>query len=110
MILLAMVFYVVVGCALVAVPTALVQGARYGKDETGRPRAVRNTGLAVVGLPFVLTALGVYLITAETAQNSPDLWVGLFLWLMAFAFSMVVLVPLGLISFWFGKLIGSSKV
>lgn len=110
MILLALVFYVVVGCALVGVPVALVQGARYGKDESSWSRSVRTTGFAVVGLPFVLTALGVYLLASEMSQSSPDLSAWLFLWLMAFAFSLVALLPLGLISFWFGKRIGSSKV
>lgn len=109
MILLALVLYIVVACTLVAVPVALVQGSLSGRGKAGWPSTVGKTALAVLGLPFFLTVLGVYLLSSEMAQDPQNLWDWLFLWLMTFSFSMVPLLPLGFISFWLGKLVGMSK-
>ncbi len=109
MLLLAIAFYTSVASALVAVPVALVQGARFGKDDDLWGNAVRKTAWASVGLPFGLTGLASFLVIADMSGGLSDFARVPFLWLVVFGFSMVVLFPLSLFTFWLGKVIGRSK-
>jgi hypothetical protein len=109
MILLVVSLYTSLACVLVAVPVAAVLGARFGKGTVSGRAGFVKTGLAVVVPPAVLLLWGTYRLSAEMEVQITGIGGFLTVWSLMLGMSAVVLVPLSLICFGGGYLVGGRK-
>ncbi len=109
MVLLVVSLYTSLACVLVAVPVALVLGARFGKGTVSGRAASIKTGLAVVVPPAVVLLWGTYRLSIEMEGQITGGEEFLTVWSLMLGMSVVVLVPLSLLCFGGGYWVGRRK-